>query len=756
MDVVFLRVLNMSLTAGYVILFLLAARIFLKKAPKVFSYALWSVALFRLVCPVSFTGAFSLLFMHEAPIPNGIGLAAVPRVETGIAPVDRVVNPILAAQASDVAASVNPMQIWIFLGQCLWLLGIAVLLVCSVVSLLRLRRRLVGAARLEANLYLADGIPSPFVLGVLRPKIYLPSTLPVREREHIIAHERTHIRRQDHIIKLVAFLTLCVHWFNPLVWLAFHLCVQDMEQSCDEAVLRGMPSDLRADYSASLLSLATGRRFVSGTPLAFGEGDTKGRIKHVMRYQNPAFWVSAAALIAVVALCFSLAANRPAAWTPQAEIEDQAAYTAAVTAARDAVTVKTIAVPAGSTDEETALSWVTAWLDAYKALPNDSMGHLADGTVDSIEILETSPPGAAAAFTFAVNISIRPSYPIARNSFWMAGNTGPSPGRDETWGQLGREILLCREADGTYRCAEIGTGGVRLDWLHETDSPPPEGAQAASPPPAPWGANEALPQYLGYTLALPEEYRDKVTLAPPDALVESVLFVLHHTASVALLPHAGFMFSIVRHTPAQFEDYWVGYEATGGSNHFARDEHYYYSVEFPTDVQSHPDVREEYAALLWLRDAILERFIADNGLTTYDHHAEVLAPEYTYPGEHVLYQITLGSGDVFTAVLSHPVRQGEGAIWCVERMIQEDYGNVHFAMPDTDLTAAEYYAALQAEADAGRAPAWLDARTVGQEYFDRVWGWYPVHIKESTLRYSIMETDAEPLAQYAQDTWGGQ
>lgn len=316
MNTVFLQVLNMSLIASYVILFVLAARLLLKKAPKIFSYTLWGAVLFRLVCPFSFEGLFSLLPIHTNPIPSDIVYAKVPRVNTGIEMIDHAVNPVLATQAPAQAASVNPMQVWVSIGSWIWLIGIASLLIYSLASLLRLRKNLVGAVKWCDQIFLADHIASPFVIGVIRPKIYLPSNLSTREQEYIILHEQTHIRRFDHMIKIIAFMVLILHWFNPLVWLAFFLCSKDMEMSCDESVLKHMDADVRGEYSASLLSLATGRKRIAGIPLAFGEGDTKSRIKNVLNYKKPAFWIVALAIIVCVVLAVCLIANPR---TPSAE-----------------------------------------------------------------------------------------------------------------------------------------------------------------------------------------------------------------------------------------------------------------------------------------------------------------------------------------------------------------------------------------------------------------------------------------------------
>ena len=214
------------------------------------------------------------------------------------------------------AAPVSPLSGPVAVLTLTWLTGMALLLLYSVVSLLRLRRRLVGAVRLEDNIYLADYIPSPFVMGLFRPKIYLPSTLTETERGYILRHEQYHLRRRDHVVKLLSFLALCVHWFNPLVWAAFILAGKDMEMSCDEAVVRELGEDIRADYSASLLSLATGRRIVAGMPLAFGEGDTGGRIRNLLNWKRPQPWIIAVCAVVCVGLIALCAANPKGSGTP--------------------------------------------------------------------------------------------------------------------------------------------------------------------------------------------------------------------------------------------------------------------------------------------------------------------------------------------------------------------------------------------------------------------------------------------------------
>ena len=320
-------VCNMSLTASVVILAVLAVRLLLRRAPKVFSYALWAVVLFRLLCPVSVTSAVSLLGALGAPAQERTAVTSVveyvpadivrnmapavtplPQEPFPAEPGENIISAAPSVTQPD-AAPVSPLSGPVAVLTLTWLTGMALLLLYSVVSLLRLRRRLVGAVRLEDNIYLADYIPSPFVMGLFRPKIYLPSTLTETERGYILRHEQYHLRRRDHVVKLLSFLALCVHWFNPLVWAAFILAGKDMEMSCDEAVVRELGEDIRADYSASLLSLATGRHIVAGMPLAFGEGDTGSRIRNLLNWKRPRPWVMAVCAVVCVGLIALCAAN---------------------------------------------------------------------------------------------------------------------------------------------------------------------------------------------------------------------------------------------------------------------------------------------------------------------------------------------------------------------------------------------------------------------------------------------------------------
>ena len=289
-----IEVLNMSLTASVVILAVFVLRLFLKKAPRIFSYALWAVVLFRLLCPVSFPAPLSLLGVLQNRAEDGgrmeyisedIGYQLEPQVELPVPGVSGPVNQILPE--ANPHGSVNPMQLLLWTAGCIWLLGAAVLLIYSLASLFRLKRKLKGAVREEEGIYRLSGTGTAFVLGLLRPRIYLPEGLEARERRYILLHERIHIRRGDPVFRALSWLALVIHWFNPLVWAAFHFSGRDMEMSCDEAVLKKLGNGVKKEYSASLLSLASGHRRFQGLPLAFGESDTKKRIRNVLRYRRP-------------------------------------------------------------------------------------------------------------------------------------------------------------------------------------------------------------------------------------------------------------------------------------------------------------------------------------------------------------------------------------------------------------------------------------------------------------------------------------
>ena len=314
------KLLNMSLTGSVAIVCVLLLRLLLKKAPKVISYALWAVVLFRLLCPVSISSAFSLFGMMDAPAAETtVGISSIqyvpedfvhteyPEVALPLPGVSDTINSTLPQIREQLSA--DPLEAPVAIGTYVWLLGVLVMAAYSAVSYVRLKKKLLIVSPLQENIYLADEITTPFVMGLVRPKIYLPSDTQERQLPYIILHEKHHIRRGDHIFKALAFLALSIHWFNPLVWVAFVYANKDMEMSCDEAVVKKLGEGILADYTSSLLSLATGKTIIAGVPLAFGEGDPKGRIKNLAHWKKPAFWVVLAAVLACGILGIALLTN---------------------------------------------------------------------------------------------------------------------------------------------------------------------------------------------------------------------------------------------------------------------------------------------------------------------------------------------------------------------------------------------------------------------------------------------------------------
>lgn len=315
MEQLFITVLNMSLTGSVIILAMLIVRLCFRNAPRSFSYVLWAVVLFRLLCPISFTSNLSFLgifakdAVHEGRmeyIPEDIGYQMEPKVSLPVPGINDVVNESLPAGTP--AGSVNPLQIVLFIGTWIWILGMAVLMIRSILTLFFLKKKLKAAVWERDNIYRMPGEGTPFVYGIFRPRIYLSQALSPEEERYMLLHEQIHIRRMDPLFRTLAYAALCIHWFNPFVWLAFSLSEKDMEMSCDEAVIRQIGSNVKKKYSASLLALASGHRIIKGIPLAFGEGDTKQRIENVLRYRKPTRILIIAAVIASVILAIQFLA----------------------------------------------------------------------------------------------------------------------------------------------------------------------------------------------------------------------------------------------------------------------------------------------------------------------------------------------------------------------------------------------------------------------------------------------------------------
>ena len=306
MSELFLKIVNMSISASWVVVAVLALRFCLKKAPKWVNVLLWGIVAARMVFPFSIESVLSLIPSAETISPT-IMMEQSPSVQTGVPALNHVINPVISGSFTPApGASANPLQIWIPVLTGIWLFGIAALFLYSAVSYWRLHRKVCEAVILRGNIYQSEKVCSPFVLGIIKPKIYLPYHMDSREMDHVIAHEQTHIRRKDHWWKPLGFLLLTIHWFNPLMWLSYVLLCRDIELACDEKVIGKMGNAQRADYTQALVACSVDRRLIAACPLAFGEIGVKERVKSVMNYKKPAFWIVLASVIvcAVIAVCF--------------------------------------------------------------------------------------------------------------------------------------------------------------------------------------------------------------------------------------------------------------------------------------------------------------------------------------------------------------------------------------------------------------------------------------------------------------------
>ncbi len=305
MESLLLKLVNLSITASWLVLAVLLIRLVFRKVPKWVSCFLWGLVALRLICPISIESTLSLIPSAE-PLPQDILYTGAPELHSGVEIIDNFVNPALSSAVSPTpGTSMNPMQIWLFVLFWIWAAGAAAMLLYALISYLLLRRRVATATLLRENIKQSEGVASPFVLGLFRPVIYLPYSVADEDITYVIAHEKAHIRRKDHWWKPVGFVLLAVYWFNPLLWVAYVLLCRDIEAACDEKVIREMGTEDRRAYSAALLHCSVRHRVIAACPLAFGETDVKGRIKGIMNYKKPAPWVVLLAVAATViaAIC---------------------------------------------------------------------------------------------------------------------------------------------------------------------------------------------------------------------------------------------------------------------------------------------------------------------------------------------------------------------------------------------------------------------------------------------------------------------
>ena len=307
MAAVFLKLLNLSISASWLVLAVLVLRLVSKRSPKWMNVLLWGIVALRLVLPFSIESALSLIPSAETVSPAVVQFAPAPTITSGVSVIDNAVNPSLSEHFSAVpTASVNPLYVWTEIAGWVWLIGLGAMLLYALVSYLRLRRRVSVSLCVRENIYLCDAISSPFILGVVKPRIYLPSGLDEVQRQNVLSHERAHLARRDHWWKPLGFALLAVYWFNPVLWLAYALLCRDIELACDERVIRTMDESAVKTYSTVLLACSMPRKAVITCPLAFGEIGVKERVRNALHYKKPAFWVVAAsvAVCIVVAVCF--------------------------------------------------------------------------------------------------------------------------------------------------------------------------------------------------------------------------------------------------------------------------------------------------------------------------------------------------------------------------------------------------------------------------------------------------------------------
>lgn len=305
--------LNMSITGAYIITAVMIIRLFLRKAPKIFSYCLWIIPAIRLLLPFSFSSVLSVFNLISAPsestpvnnltsysyIPENIGTMPVPEISMGINAADKLINPALPA--ADVAASVNPMQVIEAVAAVVWVIGIAAMLVYFIVSLIKVSKQIMFSTRLDGNVFECEKVRSPFVFGLIKPKIYLPCKMEDNSRGYVVLHEQTHIKRFDHITRIAAFAILALHWYNPLVWVAYKLMTRDMEMSCDERVLKTLGEQQKKDYGMTLVTIGATKRFITTAPLSFGENGVEERVVNILKFKKAKVIVTVLCVILCVA-----------------------------------------------------------------------------------------------------------------------------------------------------------------------------------------------------------------------------------------------------------------------------------------------------------------------------------------------------------------------------------------------------------------------------------------------------------------------
>ena len=585
MAAVFLKLLNLSISASWLVLAVLVLRLVSKRSPKWMNVLLWGIVALRLVLPFSIESALSLIPSAETVSPVAVQSAPAPTITSGVSVIDNAVNPSLSEHFAAVpTASVNPLYVWTEIAGWVWLIGLGAMLLYALASYLRLRRRVSVSLPIQDNIYLCDAISSPFILGVVKPHIYLPSGLDEVQRQNVLSHERAHLARCDHWWKPLGFALLAVYWFNPVLWLAYTLLCRDIELACDERVIRTMDESAVKTYSTVLLACSMPRKAVITCPLAFGEVGVKERVKNALHYKKPAFWVVAAsvAVCVVVAVCFL---TSPPTDTDAAGL---------VGFHREQVTYADVTDASGAQPSNVQLT--AEETDAVYAL---------------LDALQYKRLGAASAMEDC----------YARLYFISAAGERCEIMLSE------REMLVNPITDGkTARLYELRSGSTELrDYLF--------GCIGASEP-----AEEEMKTMteptLSLTLTVPAAWEDIAELSAYDKGTAYLgygimLFHLSEKNALAAYPDGGMgnVWWLVAMSWDNFKE-WRGYDALpvpeilGIAEYvLGADDEYVYLLVLPSDVQfleNDPVSQRQYEALQSDSQGVLTRFLKDNGIHIND------------------------------------------------------------------------------------------------------------------------------------------
>jgi len=585
MAAVFLKLLNLSISASWLVLAVLVLRLISKRSPKWVNVLLWGIVALRLVLPFSIESALSLIPSAETVSPAAVQFDPAPTITSGVSVIDNAVNPSLSEHfAAAPTASVNPLYVWTEIAGWVWLIGLGAMLLYALVSYLRLRRRVSVSLCVRENIYLCDAISSPFILGVVKPRIYLPSGLDEVQRQNVLSHERAHLARRDHWWKPLGFALLAVYWFNPVLWLAYALLCRDIELACDERVIRTMDESAVKTYSTVLLACSMPRKAVITCPLAFGEVGVKERVKNALRYKKPAFWVVAAsvAVCVVVAVCFL---TNPPTDTDAAGL---------VGFHREQVTYADVTDESGAQPSNVQLT--AEETDAVYAL---------------LDALQYKRLGAASAMEDC----------YARLYFISAAGERCEIMLSE------REMLVNPITDGkTARLYELRSGSTELrDYLF--------GCIGASEPAEDEMKTMTEPT-LSLTLTVPAAWEDIAELSAYDKGTAYLgygimLFHLSEKNALAAYPDGGMgsVWWLVAMSWDNFKE-WRGYDALpvpeilGIAEYvLGADDEYVYLLVLPSDVQfleNDPVSQRQYEALQSDSQGVLTRFLKDNGIHIND------------------------------------------------------------------------------------------------------------------------------------------